>query len=131
MPNYQLQNGKKRVICGHLGKDPELRQLKSTQVARFSVAVGQRQQVTDEDGKKRWVDQAPEWFSCKAFGSLAEVAMCHFHKGDSVMLAGHDEPWTGRDGRIFTDLVCEVIAIPVEAKQREKVQVEEDEDIPF
>ena len=128
MPNYSLQNGKQRVIVGHLGKDPEVQQLKSTQLCKFSVAVTLRQQVTSEDGKKKWVDQPTEWYSCKAFGNNSTAVQFHFHRGDPIMVAGHDESWETRDGSIMTDLVVDVVGKPIVIKSDSRT---EDNDLPF
>ena len=96
----------KVIILGRLGKDPEIRQAGSTQIASLSVA-------TNEIGKKDDFgnrETATEWHRCTLFGKLAENAGKFLKKGSSVYLEGRLETrkWldktTGQD-RYSTDII--------------------------
>ena len=60
---------------GNLGRDPELKEVGSSQVASFSIAA--------RTGK----DQTT-WIDCDVWGKRAETVMSYLHKGDRVTVAG-------------------------------------------
>ena len=60
---------------GNLGRDPELKEVGSSQVASFSIAA--------RTGK----DQTT-WIDCSVWGKRADTVMEYLHKGDRVTVAG-------------------------------------------
>ena len=60
---------------GNLGKDPEVKQVKDTQVAEFSLA--------SRTGKDETT-----WINCAVWGKRADTVMEYLHKGDKVTVAG-------------------------------------------
>lgn len=60
---------------GNLGKDPEIKDVKDTQVAEFSLAAR-----TGKDDTT--------WINCAVWGKRADVVMQYLHKGDKVTVAG-------------------------------------------
>ena len=60
---------------GNLGRDPELKEVGSSQVASFSIAA--------RTGK----DQTT-WIDCSVWGKRAETVMSYLHKGDRVTVVG-------------------------------------------
>lgn len=67
------------ILCGHLGKDPELRHTKKgTPVANLSLACksgwGERERTT--------------WFRCSAFNKRAEALAEYASKGDLLLVRG-------------------------------------------
>ena len=60
---------------GNLGRDPELKEVGSSQVASFSIAA--------RTGK----DQTT-WIDCSVWGKRAETVMQYLHKGDRVTVVG-------------------------------------------
>ena len=74
MPNFASI-----TLIGHVGQNPESKDTSAGPVAKFSVAVNQKQK-----GKE---DKA-EFFRCSAFGRLGEIIMQYVHKGDAIMIVG-------------------------------------------
>ena len=60
---------------GNLGRDPELKEVGSSQVASFSIAA--------RTGK----DQTT-WIDCSVWGKRAETVMSYLHKSDRVTVVG-------------------------------------------
>ena len=71
-------------IIGHLGADPEVRELGSGQtVTRFPVAINER--WTDREGV---LQKRTTWVRVEAWGGLADVCRRYLSKGRSVFVAG-------------------------------------------
>ena len=60
---------------GNLGRDPELKEVGSTQVASFSLAA--------RTGKDETT-----WIDCSVWGKRADTVMEYLHKGDRITVAG-------------------------------------------
>jgi len=96
----------KVIILGRLGKDPEIRQAGSTQIASLSVATNEIGKKNDSGNR----ETVTEWHRCTLFGKLAENAGKFLKKGSSVYLEGRLETrkWldktTGQD-RYSTDII--------------------------
>ena len=63
------------TAVGNLGRDPELREAGSSQVASFSIAARTGQ---DES----------TWISCSLWGKRADVAMKFLKKGSKITVVG-------------------------------------------
>lgn len=85
MPNHATA-----TIVGHLGRDPETRQVGDKNVANFSVAVT----------KKRGQKETTTWFDVAAWGRLSDVCGNYLKKGSAVMVVGdlQMESFTKKDG---------------------------------
>lgn len=102
------------TIVGHLGGDPEKRQLPDGQLTSFSVASTRR--WTGQDGQPQ---EETIWFRVSAFGKLAETCSQYLAKGRLVLVAGHLRPddrgnprtWVGQDGepRASYDVVATTV----------------------
>jgi single-strand DNA-binding protein len=74
----------KVTLIGHLGQDPELRNLPSGQaVGRFSVATDES--YTDKEGKRQ---EHTEWHQVVTFGKVAETCGKYLAKGRQVYVEG-------------------------------------------
>lgn len=74
----------KVTLIGHLGQDPELRNLPSGQaVGRFSVATDEP--YTDKEGKRQ---EHTEWHQVVTFGKVAETCSKYLTKGRQVYVEG-------------------------------------------
>lgn len=89
------------IICGHLGKDPEVRYSGSgdntTTIARFSVAV---KRAYKREGKPD-----VDFFNCVCFGKNAQFAEKYLTKGSKVVIRGRMEQddYTNKDGqKVYT-----------------------------
>tara|TARA_R100001086_G_scaffold244003_1_gene173279 strand:- start:453 stop:773 length:321 start_codon:yes stop_codon:yes gene_type:complete len=60
---------------GNLGKDPELKEVKDTQIAEFSLAANTGKDETT-------------WINCVVWGKRADTVMEYLHKGDKITVAG-------------------------------------------
>ena len=60
---------------GNLGKDPEIKQVKDTQVAEFSLAARTGKDETS-------------WINCAVWGKRADVVKEYLRKGDRITVAG-------------------------------------------
>ena len=60
---------------GNLGRDPELKEVGSTQVASFSIAA--------RTGKDETT-----WIDCSVWGKRADTVMEYLHKGDRITVCG-------------------------------------------
>lgn len=78
-----MPNINRITIAGHLGRDPEVKYTANGKaVARFSVAVSERQKVGEE-----WQDRT-EWFTCVAWERSAEYVGKYLTKGAAVFVEG-------------------------------------------
>ena len=84
-------------VVGSVGRDPEKRQAGSSQVASFSVAVTESWNDR-QSGQKR---EKTTWYSCSAWGPLADIVERYVKKGDNIMLTGRvsARAYTGNDGQ--------------------------------
>lgn len=89
------------IICGHLGKDPEVRYSGSgdntTTITRFSVAV---KRAYKREGKPD-----ADFFNCVCFGKNAQFAEKYLTKGSKVVIRGRMEQddYTNKDGqKVYT-----------------------------
>ena len=60
---------------GNLGRDPEIKDVKDTQVAEFSLAA--------KTGKDETT-----WINCTVWGKRVDVVKEYLHKGDRITVAG-------------------------------------------
>ena len=80
-----MPNSHRLEIVGHLGKDPEYKELDGDKYrARFSVATTKRYR---KDGE--WVDGHTEWHNIIAWGNQAQTAS-RLKKGDAVLIFGEN-----------------------------------------
>ena len=85
------------IVQGNLGRDPELRYLKSgTAVCNFSVAVSERW----KDGKSNEQREKTTWYRVAAWGTLGESCNTYLEKGSGVLVAGtvSARGYTNNDG---------------------------------
>lgn len=99
MPNYNSM-----TVIGHLGRDPEQRDLPSgKRITSFNVAYTDKYEK--DDNKKTM------WFRCTIFAEkLGEVAMQYLHKGDAVQIVGRLKlnEFLGKDGVMKSSLELNV-----------------------
>ena len=60
---------------GNIGRDPELKETTSSQVANFSLAT--------RTGKDETT-----WINCQVWGTRADTVMQYLHKGDKITVCG-------------------------------------------
>ena len=75
----------KVILIGHLGQDPESKDINNTVNTKFSLATSDS--WTDKKtGEKK---ERTEWHNIKLWGKLAETAQTYLRKGHQVYLEGH------------------------------------------
>jgi len=95
----------KVILVGHLGKDPEIRQLEGgVYVASFPLATSE---TFNKDGKK--VEQT-EWHNIVLWRSLAEVAAKFLQKGKLVYIEGKLRTRSFEDKEGIKRYTTEVVA---------------------
>lgn len=86
----------KIIICGHLGRDPELRHTpQGTPVCKFTVATSERRKGADGQP-----EETTTWFRVSVWGRQAELAQDFLAKGRLVYIEGRLrlEEYTDREG---------------------------------
>jgi len=73
----------KVIIIGHLGRDPELKDVGSTTVCNFSLASTEKWK--DKDGNKQ---ERTEWHNVTLWGKQGEVVQKYCKKGDALYVEG-------------------------------------------
>ena len=83
MPNLSVI-----TLAGHVGREPNLKDVNGTPVLEFSVAVNDRNQNAD-------------WYRCAIWGSRGEKLAPHIGKGSAVIVTGQLTPrtYTGKEGQ--------------------------------
>ncbi|MFD2863689.1 single-stranded DNA-binding protein [Mucilaginibacter antarcticus] len=95
----------KVILVGHLGKDPEVRQLEGgVSVASFPLATSE---TFGKDGKK--VEQT-EWHNIVLWRSLADVAAKFLQKGKLVYIEGKLRTRSFEDKEGIKKYTTEVVA---------------------
>ena len=99
----------KVTLVGHLGKDPEIRNLESgAMVASFSLATNEN--YKDKNGE--W-QSLTEWHNIVAWRGLAQSAERNLKKGSLVFIEGKitTRKWQDNNGndRYNTDIVAQIL----------------------
>jgi single-strand DNA-binding protein len=95
----------KVILVGHLGKDPEVRQLEGgVSVASFPLATSE---TFNKDGKK--IEQT-EWHNIVLWRSLADVAAKFLQKGKLVYIEGKLRTRSFEDKEGIKKYTTEVVA---------------------
>ena len=96
----------KAQIIGHLGKDPELKQLDSGRsVVKFSVATSEKWK--NKDGEKH---EETTWHNIVAWAKTAEVMAEYLKKGSHVYLEGKIANRSYEDKEGNTKYISEIVA---------------------
>ena len=73
----------KVFLIGRTGKDPEVKEVNGTTVAKFSLATSENWK--DKDGNKK---EATEWHNIVIWGKLCDVVRKYVKKGDLLYVEG-------------------------------------------
>jgi single-strand DNA-binding protein len=139
----------KVILCGNLGRDPELRYTQSGQaVANVSLATTEKWK--SKEGEKQ---ERTDWHRLVAWGPTAQFMSEYLGKGCKVIVEGklQTRSWEDKDGnrRETTEVTVEKVealtfrergdraetpgdrAVSEQRGQAEKPPIQEDPDIPF
>jgi len=94
---------------GNLGRDPELKDIGSSQVVNFSLAA-----TTGKD--------ETTWINCQVWGKRSEVAMKYLTKGSKITVSGRGKlrTYTKNDGTQGYSLELDVQDFTLPARQQEE-----------
>lgn len=103
----------KIILCGYLGKDPEVRYTNDKlAVCRFSLAV---QRKYAKEGEKK-----ADWFRCIAFGKTAETISKFCKKGSHILVDGRVQTGTYEDQEGVTRVLFDVVTESFEFAESKK-----------
>ena len=92
---------------GNIGRDPELKQVGSNQLASFSLAVSTGKEETT-------------WIECAVWGTRSDVAMRFLKKGGKITIAGRakSRAYLKKDGTAGCSLEVDVydFTLPLRAE---------------
>lgn len=85
----------KVILLGGVGKDPEVRETKSGNIATLSLATSEK--YTDKNGQKQ---ENTEWHNLVVYGKLADVVSKYVKKGDKLYVEGSitTRKWEDKEG---------------------------------
>lgn len=97
-------------LIGHLGIDPEIKNLDNAKVARFTLATDDS--YRDKQGNK--VEQT-DWHNIVAWRGIADIVEKYTKKGSKVYIEGKSKSrtWEDKEGqkRYTTEVVAENIIL--------------------
>lgn len=80
----------KLILVGHVGRDPEVRELKDgTKVANLPLATNRPSRSGDGNGEER--EERTDWHRLALWERLAELAETYITKGDRLYVEGRVE----------------------------------------
>jgi single-strand DNA-binding protein len=96
MPNYASI-----TVIGHLGRDPETRDVGDNSVTNFSIAVTH---------KRKGKEDQTTWYNCAAWNKTGQLAQQYLKKGSVALVTGTPrlEEYTDKNGAVKSKLVVEV-----------------------
>lgn len=102
-------------IYGRLTRDPELREVGSSQVAKFAVADG------DRFRQGQSAEPQSLFHECEVWGGQAQVVMDYARKGQRIKVAGQLCPnnYTNRDGKEVKGTIVKVDRVTLVEKKGE------------
>jgi single-strand DNA-binding protein len=99
----------KVFLIGNIGSDVEHKDLNTTRVANFNIAVNERTKKNNEP------IETTTWFRIATFGTLADLSKQLLKKGQKVLIEGKIEirEYTNADGfkTRVTNIICDDFTI--------------------
>jgi len=68
----------KVILCGNVGRDPEVKSTENSKIAKFSLATTEKYKG----------EEKTEWHNIIAWGSLAEIVAKYIRKGSKLLIDG-------------------------------------------
>jgi single-strand DNA-binding protein len=106
----------KVILIGNIGREPEIKSVGESQVAKFSLAT--TSPFKDKQGNK-----VTQWHNITAWGKLAEIAEKYAKKGDKIAIEGRIEYREyEKDGvkKTATEIVAENLELIGGAKKKDE-----------
>ncbi len=131
----------KVILCGNVGKDPEIKDAGTTKIVNLSVATTSRIKKGEE-----WVDNT-QWHNVVFWGKSAEYVAKTALKGDVITVSGeiNYREYTNKEGvkKNVTEIKADMNGYPSITQRKARVQNTEstssgssdtpppDNDLPF
>lgn len=96
----------KVILCGRLGKDPELKYLQNGN-ACTSMSVATSESWKDQNGQKQ---EKTEWHRVVVYGKMAEAAGNYLKKGSEAIFEGKLQTRSWDDGNGNKKYLTEILA---------------------
>ena len=91
------------TLCGFTGKDPEVKELKDTKVAKFSLATSESYK---KDGEKV---TDTTWHNLVFWGKQCDTLKTYVHKGDQLLVEGKIQVRQYTDKEEVTHWTTEIV----------------------
>jgi len=107
------------ILIGNVGKDPEVRQVGDSAVAKFTLA-------TSESYKNKAGERVTntEWHNCTVWGKLTDVVSKYVKKGQQLCVEGkiHNGSYDDKDGgkKYFTEIRVENLTMLGRREEKEE-----------
>lgn len=111
------------TFSGNLTRDPEIKAVGQSSVAKFSLANSRRFKASDGEAKEETT-----FIECEVWGKQVEIAEKYLHKGNTCIVEGSlkQEQWQDKDGNKRSQIKIRVDRIHLVGGQKdgEKAQAE-------
>jgi len=121
----------KVILLGNVGKDPEVKEVGSNSVAKFSLATNET--YTNKSGEKV---KNTEWHNIVFWGKVAEIIGKYVKKGDMLYVEGkietrkhEDKYYTNIKGDKFSFVSSSSSEKPV--SENDAIESKDEDDLPF
>ena len=116
----------KVILVGHVGKDPEIRDVGGQRVANLSLATNERRKSGDD-----W-EKYTEWHRLTVWGRLVDVVEKYVTSGKQIYIEGsiHTRKWE-KDGRTNYSTEITVRELELLGKKEQQQPVAASPDISF
>ena len=109
------------TLIGRVGKDPDIREIQSGKVVKFTLATNNYNKDT-------------EWHSVVCFGKTADAMSQFLQKGTLVCVIGtiHYNKFTDKEGinKVYTEIIANQVQLLSKSEQVKPEPIKED-DVPF
>ena len=116
----------KVILIGNVGKDPEVKTINDTQVAKFSLATSES--YKDKQGVRKTIT---EWHNIECWGNLAGIVESYVKKGSQLLIEGKNKTnsWE-KDGEKKYMTVVKVDNLRMMSKAEAESIVKNEESLP-
>ncbi len=120
----------KIILVGRVGRNPEIKLLENTKVAKFSIATSRFYK-----NSKGEAVNLTDWHNIVCWGKLAELVEKYVEKGNEIGVVGisTNRTYQGKDGknRYINEILCEEIKFGKKEKEPEQSNDDITNDIPY
>ena len=116
----------KVILIGNVGKDPEIKTINETKVAKFSLATSES--YKDKQGVRKTIT---EWHNIECWGNLAGIIESYVKKGSQLLIEGKSKTnsWE-KDGEKKYMTVVKVENLRMMSKAEAESIVKNEESLP-